>query len=672
VRPARRLRLGALAALAAGHLGFSLFAVVPGYLSIDEATYHLMAKYQSETGGFEVWNGYRELPSPELISASITAHDGRLAGRPPALYPALAVPFYRLAGYRGLFALNAVAFAGAAALVFVLARRLFGDLDLALDSVLVLVVASFAWEYSQAAWTHATALLFTLGGFTLAVQALLEKRPRRGAALAAAAGLVAGLAVGIRLDGIFLLAAVLLLFLFRSPWLPGRALAAAAGAAPALAALAAINRQRFGIFSPLSMGTNVGLGELARYLPPVALGAAALVALWGLTRRPVGGRLRRRRAGALVAAGLVLLALAVPASRRLLAREAVGAYTLGVDLRALDLERREPAMLRSDNRAVLYIGGVKKALVQSCPYLVLLLLPALHLGRRQPAGDPAGADPQAGRLAILFLVPLAYFGFYAQFSWHGGLSLNLRYLTAILPYTSILTAWALRRPAARPDQWRGVALAAGAAAALFLGVRASLDGIAGDELLVQTMPLALAGALLVALLLALRRGQLDGDRAAGGTGSSRAVAGLAAAALAWAALTAFAYDLPLARQTRRFNLDTGRRAMEIVAPDSLFFADFVDPFFLLIERGRVRIARPGLDRYRDMPRLAAHHLAAGRSVYGAFPPRVWELLADGPLAGFAIEPRWQAEAFVLAAIAGAEAGGQAAGSPSPGRQASMP
>ena len=52
--PARRLRLGALLALAVGHLLVSLFAVVPGYLSIDEVTFHLMTKHLSEGRGLEV------------------------------------------------------------------------------------------------------------------------------------------------------------------------------------------------------------------------------------------------------------------------------------------------------------------------------------------------------------------------------------------------------------------------------------------------------------------------------------------------------------------------------------------------------------------------------------------------------------------------------------------
>jgi hypothetical protein len=202
-------------------------------------------------------------------------------------------------------------------------------------------------------------------------------------------------------------------------------------------------------------------------------------------------------------------------------------------------------------------------------------------------------------------------------------------------------------------------IAIAATSALFFAARAGFDGITGDEILVLTLPIALAGALLVALLLALRQGQDNDARTP--TGGSHAVAALAAAALAWAGLTAFAYDLPLARDTRRFHLETGRRATELVADDSLFFADFVDPFALLMERDRVRIARPALDRYRDMPRLVAYHLEAGRAVYGAFDPRVWKILADGPLAGLSIRPLWRAEAFVLAQIARDETASQPGG-----------
>ncbi len=626
--PAIRLRLAALAALAAAHLVVSLVAVTPGYLSIDEATYHLMAKNLAERGDLEVWNGYRELPSPELVAASIVAHDGRLVGRPPVLYPALAVPFYLAWGYRGLFALNAAAFAGVVVLTFALARRLFGDRALALDSCLVLVAASFAWEYSQAAWTHATALLFNLGAVTLAVAAIDQPGRARRRWLALAAGMAAGLGIGVRLDLVLVLAAVVGLYVFRSPWQPDRALAAVAGALPPLAVWSLVNLERFGIFSPLSMGLGTGLPELARYLPFLAVAAGLAAGVWTLTRQPVRHRLAGRRRAVWLAVGLAgLLALALPQGRRLALQQARGGWTLGVDLRALDRDRREPAMRRGTAGEVVYAGGLKKALLQSCPYLVVLLWPARRLVR-------GGRERQ--RLALALVVPAAFFAFYAQFSWHGGLALNLRYLTALLPYAAILTAWALHRLARRAAGGVWPALTAGGGAA----VAAYLLAAGDDAGRLLTLPLVLAGALAAALVAAAR----------GGRRATRAAIGLAAAGLAWAALTAFTYDYPRARALRRANLETAAGVAPLVARDALFFADFVDPFFALIEHGRVRIARPSRDGYRDMPRLAAYHLAAGRPVYGALDRRLWQRLERGPLAGFERRTLWDDGRFVLAEL----------------------
>ncbi len=120
---ATRLRLLVLALLAGGHLALSVLTPVPGYLSVDEATFHMMVKNFAERGDLEIWNGYREFPSPELVSASIVAHDGRLVGQPPYLHPVLGAPFYLLWGYRGLFALNALAFVLAVGLTFLIARK---------------------------------------------------------------------------------------------------------------------------------------------------------------------------------------------------------------------------------------------------------------------------------------------------------------------------------------------------------------------------------------------------------------------------------------------------------------------------------------------------------------------------------------------------------------------
>ena len=62
----RKFALYVFLLFTAVHLFISMFAIIPGYILNDEAIYHLMVRNFSETGGFEIWNGYREFPSLEL------------------------------------------------------------------------------------------------------------------------------------------------------------------------------------------------------------------------------------------------------------------------------------------------------------------------------------------------------------------------------------------------------------------------------------------------------------------------------------------------------------------------------------------------------------------------------------------------------------------------------
>ena len=55
--------------LLVAHILIALFTIVPGYLSIDEATYHMMAKNFSESGDFEMLltTQNTELPQTTII-----------------------------------------------------------------------------------------------------------------------------------------------------------------------------------------------------------------------------------------------------------------------------------------------------------------------------------------------------------------------------------------------------------------------------------------------------------------------------------------------------------------------------------------------------------------------------------------------------------------------------
>lgn len=629
---AATLRRGLLAAVVGLHLLLSLFAVAPGHLSVDEGTYHFMVRSWDRGRGLEIWNGYGERPSPELVAATFHVEGDRLVAVPPELYPLLALPFYRLAGFRGLFALNALAFLALLALTFDLARRLTGDRELAVDACLLLALGTFLWDYSHAAWPHATSALFVAAAFVAAVRALDAEPGWRRPGWAFAAGLVAGLAPGMRLDAAFALPAVLLPFLFLRPPRWGSALAALAGTAPGLLLLSTVNAAKFGLWTPFTYGREGGGANtgVTPYLPLVAAGLAFLAVAWAASRRPVAERLLRRRGR--VAVVLVLLAgsaLAVPAVRELAVRLASGAAQLLVDLRLRDPAITEPALERTARGALVYVGGLKKSLLQSCPYLAALVVPAVAAWRR-----PAVRRP----VLLLSLVPVLFIAPYSLFAWHGGMSLNLRYFVPALPFLAVLATLAGRRlaTAATGRAWRVAAAAGGVLLAclfLFLVLPADRLPPARLEPLLLDLPLALAAALLLFAAAALALG----ERA---TGLLRgAAAATFVLAVVHAALATFAYDAPWSHRLRAYNLERSRLALPVVAEDCLFFAVYPDPYFGLLEVDRLRLAVAGRDGFADFRPLADHHLAAGRPVFASFPVDYWRFLAGrGDLEGLRVDP----------------------------------
>ena len=134
----------ALVLLISVQFTFTLFVTVPGYISVDEGTYHMMVKNFAGSGTLEIWNGYDELSSIELQAAGhLRTHNGRLISQYPYLYAVLATPFYWIFGYRGLFFVNSIAFFVAVLVSYALARSLFEDRKLALNSCFILVLATY-------------------------------------------------------------------------------------------------------------------------------------------------------------------------------------------------------------------------------------------------------------------------------------------------------------------------------------------------------------------------------------------------------------------------------------------------------------------------------------------------------------------------------------------------
>ena len=605
-----KFKIKLLFLIGVAHILISVFTIIPSYISNDEMTYHMMTKSFSESGGLEIWNGYRECPSPELETTFIFARNGRLVSQYPYLFPVLSTPFYRILGYRGLFFINVIAFAGIVFFCYAIARKLFQDRNLALNSCFILIFATFSWEYSQAAWPHATTTFFLMVSFYLFVCSFYAKTGRTAFLLALASGFITGFAMGIRIDSIFVLPCLIIPFLFLKPYRLLPALATCIGALPGLVILTATNYAKFGVLSPFSYGRSMDASELKRYLPFAVVGILAMIVLWALTRRPVISRLRRYKRTAVIAIILLAGVLAIiPQARTEVGNSLNGACQLIVDLRMRDLDIKEGGLSRGEGGGMVYINGLKKSLLQSCPYLVVLLLPFLKIIRN---------DKESVQLTILFLVPAAFTGFYAYHNgWHGGLCMNLRYFIPILPLTSMLSAYAWREMSGniKLDWGRMCLLTTFLFAILFL---TTLNRVNAQEFPFLTLPLLLA--LLLTILLLARENFAKLNRYI----FPRTAVAIFFVAIVWSSLVAFLYDYPHSRYLRSHNFSLANDAAKVVSTNSFFFTADYDAFSGLVERDLIRIANPGEDNFHDFPTLINHHFQKGHSVYTAFLPWQWE------------------------------------------------
>ena len=637
----------ALVLLISVQFTFTLFVTVPGYISVDEGTYHMMVKNFAGSGTLEIWNGYDELSSIELQAAGhLRTHNGRLISQYPYLYAVLATPFYWIFGYRGLFFVNSIAFFVAVLVSYALARSLFEDRKLALNSCFILVLATYLWDYSQAAWPHAVTVLFVTAAAYCTVRGLKLSRAAGSLCFPALAGLLIGSGAGVRLDVILAAPALALALALGPSQRVKKTLAFCAGLGPGLAALSITNHFKLGTVSPFSYGGRAGP---AVYVPIVLMALVLLFAVWISRKVIVGWRSGHKNWAVLGWAAAILAALVfLKSSTGLLFQLFSGALQLLVDLRFRDPDLIEPAMIRTASGAVVYIAALKKSLLQSCAYLPVVLLPLFTMSKKKTnLPGMAGAS-------ILYLIPLSYSGVFSFFAWHGGLCLNLRYLLPILPFTSILTAWAWRELSKGQKGSLGKSMRfVGLAIVIlfsFLVLPNTGELTPTHEFWLLTFPLLVAG--LIALLVLLRLFVSH---------HIHWVAWLlfttVFGAMVWSGLVVFSYDYPRAALFRYINSRLSATVAEYISPDSLVFMDSYN-YLGLLEVDRVRLAFPSSaregksDDFRDFKPLMDYHLVRGRNVYAVFRHEVWETIRQrGLLDGSPIRTLWEDEQFRLAQFA---------------------
>jgi hypothetical protein len=558
--PSRRVPAALLAALAALCAALVLTSV-PGGFTVDEAN-SLVSVVQLRKMDFSAPGTAGLTPSPEFLFFDPAArvrvdrldHMGSTA---PPLYALLALPFLPF-GLRGFIALNALAFCAAAVCVYWLAARRATSRATPWIAVVAYVAGSYTIEYAQGIWPHALSASLATIGFCLAVRAR-----DGGAGWAVLAGVAFGFAAGVRYQNVVFAAAVGFGLLLFSKRRATTSLAFGAAFCLPLLACSLFNHARLGSWNPISKGPGYLAIARERRAPEIAAEAAR-----------------------------VLWAKVVDYSAHPIPDDPVAEITTWW--------RRDPR-----TGATIFLGALKKAWLQSSPWLVLPLLAMAASWTRRP-GSPRDEDLRMASLVVA--ATLASFAA-TGFARHDGVCFNQRYFLELMPVAAVAGGWFLE--ARRPTT---ASLALGAAAGAILASRylAIPDLEApGRQLLGLRAPLVIAAALLASSLTAAF---VPAARRA----ASAALVALFAMGVAYGGVIHLGEDVAASRARRTAKRDYVRLTAGVLPPGKIALlvrksaADMYAP--LLLDRD-VAILDTWVDEGASAPRLVRELHGAGRRVF---------------------------------------------------------
>lgn len=476
----------------------------PSTFVVDEALYLAMTDALTTRGdlAFALPLDVADAP-PLTITLTTIGVDGRVYPQYPIGYAVIAAPFYMIWGVYGLFLLNALSGLAAIGLTHEIARRLFGDDKIAALSALLFAGASFFPTYAFSIWPHMLTLALLLGAALLAIVAVTCEKPR-ALVLLALSGALIGVATTVRVDSIIFLAPIFIwLRLFAAPQFRGGAFAFLAGGAPILSLSTLVNIEKFGIASPITYGDKTGYEEASAYAPlAIALALGVLIiGFFDVARRSAPLIARARRLSPLVMIALVLIAVLTPPGARL----AHHFWTLLFDIQTYNGDYYHDLLTIDAGGFKTSYGLPKKALLESMPFLALVIIPALGVFRR----------PISREAAFCFLFAAAPIVFFGVRQWHGGHAVNMRFFFPALPFltmlaaTSFLQLWGDRRFKARD----ALLIAAGLTIVLLFQMAASLFAPTLGVPAFTLPQLAIALALLAGAT-AFAAGRLKGARGA--------------------------------------------------------------------------------------------------------------------------------------------------------------
>ncbi|MBN2384702.1 hypothetical protein JXQ70_17645 [bacterium] len=542
-----------------GHIFVTLHVTKPGYLLIDEGVHHLMSRSFAQTKDFTIINGYHEFPSVEFGLPHFFPAKGRLVSQYPGFYTVLAHPFFIWFGFKGLYLLNALSFLIVMFFSYMLAQKLFKNHDLSFGACLLLCLGTFCWEYSQAAWPHQCALLFIMVGFYLALCGLSTPEKRTSNLYLVLSGLTISLGAGIRVDVFLVFPCICLLLVLFGQGPARQIVVLLAGACPGLMLLSLTNLNKYGVFSPFYYGSGDTFPLIPFVYAVVAIGLLWLAKILYSSISPG----QRKILGFVMVAGLALLGfLALGTDQGL--QIVNNAYSSVVDIRAVPLHFDGAAHIRTQGRGLVYTGAQKKALLQSIPWLVILTIPFWL--------TITGSDHRREFL-ILLPVPLAFISYYAFVTHqYGGLCLNYRYHLPVLPFASIMAAYAIRLVVTELCLlFTRTKLVMVSACVLVLTISTHLfmtylqhRTLEELEFPLLTVPLVLALVLFFFVVTGYCH-QRPRKKV-----TLCAIWLMLVISAGWSAGTNFSYDYRIHHLQRVANYQTGERILELIPPDSIF------------------------------------------------------------------------------------------------------
>ncbi len=563
----------ALAAALLGAVAVALFSTrVDGVFTIDEHSY--VATVTALRDGRLTVPGTEGLPpSPELLAFDAAPRARAVPSTPvssssPPLYALFALPF-SFGGWPGLIALQILAFLTCAVLVFRLAALHARHPATPWLACGAYVLGAHSIEYAQGVWPHILATALVTGAVACAAHA----RVRGASWLLFASGALAGLAAGVRYQNIVLGVALgACVFLWSRRRRLFATAAFVAGLTLPLFASSAMNAARLGSWNPVSKGPH--------YLAVAAADARRNVVVDGL----------------------------------------VSTFARVVDYAAWPAPRpslhEQEKWLAKDARSGRFVlhGAIKKAWLQSSPWLLVVLVGMALAWTRRARDLPARAELRAASILVAAVIGMfALYGFRRDDGW----SFNQRYFLELLPIASVALAWLI-------DEldlgWRAIASAALVTAAALGGALAlDLDATVRHRLLAWAPLVLAAGAAALAVLRP--RGT--------------ALAILLGCCLGWSFAAHVGDDLAASRRIRGGNADRLAAIEAALPPEEpiAVFAywggkDALGP--LLLDRDLV-LVDPWIDRGADARRLLRAFLDRGRRVYviGGMPREILDPLLDG-------------------------------------------